>query len=80
LPQHVDEVRMLRSPDKAESRLYAVVTPHPSRGAFDADVVDTAGNLYIRLLGYRTVALPNAVDAGRLKGLQSAMTLETVMA
>jgi hypothetical protein len=80
LPQHVDEVRMLRSTDKAESRLYAVVTPHPSRGAFDADVVDTAGNLYIRLLGYRTVALPNAVDAGRLKGLQSAMTLEPIMA
>jgi len=80
LPQHVDELRLLRSPGKAESRLYAVITPHPERGTFDADVVDTAGNLYVRLLGYRTVALPNAVDAGHLKALQSAMTLEPVMA
>ncbi len=80
LPQHLDEVRLLRSPGKAEGRLYAVIIPHPDLGTFDADVLDTTGNIYVRLLGYRTVALPNAVDAGRLKALQSAMTLEAVMA
>jgi len=80
LPQHLDEVCLLRSPAEAQSRLYAVVIPHPESGRVDADVVDTNGNIYVHLRGYRTVALPGAVDAGRLKALQSAMTLEAVMA
>ena len=80
LPQHVDAVRLLRSPDLAKGRLYAVITPNPKRGSFDAEVVDTTGNVYVHLLGYRTVALPGAVDSGRLKALQSAMSLEPVMA
>ena len=46
LPQHIDRVSLLRSPDLAEGRLYAVVTPDPAQGSFDAEVVDTAGNRY----------------------------------
>ena len=79
LPQHVDEVVLLRSPDRAEGRLHAVVTPHPEFENFDAEVVDTTGNIYVQLRGYRTIVLPNAVDAQRLKALQSAMSLEAAM-
>ena len=77
LPQHVDQVcllsadvaRQVSRPPKAE--FYAVVTPDPDGGTFDAEVVDTAGNQYVRLSGYRTVALPNSVDAEPLKALAS---------
>ncbi len=80
LPQHVDEVVWLCSPGKTAERLYAVITPDPGPGTFDADVIDSAGNLYMQLRGYRTVALANAVDPERLKALQSAMALEAVVA
>ena len=80
LPQHIDRVSVASVPDLAEARLYAVVTPDPVRGSFDAVVVDTAGNQYVQLSGYRTVALPSAVDSGRLKALQAIMSAEEVTA
>jgi hypothetical protein len=33
-----------------------------SGGAFDAQVVDEAGNAYVRLSGYCTAPLPDALD------------------
>ena len=60
-------VCLRRSPDLADGPLYAVVTPDPDGGSFDADVVDTAGNRYAQVTGYRTVALPGVVDAEPLK-------------
>ncbi len=81
LPQHLDFVSsLLVAPEPAGARLYAVVVPDPGRGSFDAEVVDTNGSCYLQLSGYRTVAVPGAVDAGRLKALQAAMSLETVTA
>ncbi len=77
LPQHIDRVWAVR-PDLAEGRFYAVVTPDLARGTFDAEVVDAAGNRYVQLSGYRTVALPSAVDSERLKTLQSIMSAEEV--
>ncbi|HXZ42555.1 MAG TPA: SDR family NAD(P)-dependent oxidoreductase, partial [Terriglobales bacterium] len=80
LPQHIDSVSLfLGEPDPNQVRLYAVVTPDPARCSFDAEVVDMAGNRYLRLLGYRTVAIPNAVDAERLKALQGLMTAEAAL-
>ena len=80
LPQQIDRVALLRSPDLAEGRLYAVVTPNQAQGSFDAEVVDPAGNRYVQLSGYRTVSLPNSIDAEHLKALQMAMSLEAVAA
>jgi len=80
LPQHLDEVSLYREQNLAEGRLYAVVTPDTGRGSFDADVVDTTGNRYVRLRGYRTVALPNAFDAKQLKALQTVMSPQSVVA
>ena len=79
LPLHIDRVAVAR-PDLAGGRLYAVVTPDPARGSFDAEVVDTAGTRYLHMKGYRTVALPGAVDSGRLKALQAIMSAEEVPA
>jgi hypothetical protein len=80
LPRHIDRVSFLRAPEFSEGRLYAVVTPNPIQGSFDAEVVDTAGHRYVQLSGYRTVGFPDAVDAERLKALRAAMTLEAVAA
>jgi len=80
LPQHIDRVSLLRSPDLAEGRLYAMVTPNQAQGSFDAEVVDTAGNRFVQLSGYRTVAVPNSIVGEPLKALQMAMSLEAVAA
>jgi acyl transferase domain-containing protein/acyl carrier protein/NADP-dependent 3-hydroxy acid dehydrogenase YdfG len=78
LPLHVDEVRLLRAPDLAEGRLYAVVTP--GHESFNAEVVDTKGNRYLQLNGYKTVALTGGINAEPLKALQEAMSLLAVSA
>lgn len=71
LPHQIQQVSLLRGAETAQSGLYAVVTPTADNTIFDADVIDKAGNQYLQLRGYRTVALPNSVDAEPLKALQA---------
>ena len=71
LPKHVRHVSLLSKPDPTVGGLYAVVTPKPNEGSFDADVVDAVGNRYVQLIGYSTVALPYVVDTEPLKALQA---------
>jgi hypothetical protein len=80
LPQHIQEVRFERSPELAEGRLYATVTPDLHSEGFDVEVIDTAGNRYIHLTDYRTIALPEGVNAEALKALQTLMSAEAVAA
>jgi len=75
LPQHVEEICVLLSPEKAAGPLYARVTPQPSQ--FEVEVIDANGNIYLQLKGYRTVALPEGVDANALKALQALTSLQT---
>ena len=79
LPLHIDQVRLWSLPDQFHDQLFAVVTPIPGDG-FDAQVLDTAGNLYMQISGYRTVAIPKAIDAESLNALQSLVSLATVAA
>ena len=79
LPLHLHQVSWLRAPQSAEGHLYAVVTPHPEQGTFDAEVVDANGNCYVRLGGYRTVAVPDSLDAERLKPLRSVVSQEALV-
>jgi acyl transferase domain-containing protein len=80
LPLHINCVSSLLIPESADTRLYAVVTAEQAGGSFDAKIMDAKGNLYLQLSGYRTIAVPNAVDAERLKVLQAAMSLDAVAA
>jgi len=80
LPLHLDQVSVTLPPELSESRLYAIITPLAAQGSFDAEVLDTSGNRYVRLLGYRTVAFPNALELAPLKALQAAMALEAAVA
>ncbi len=81
LPRHIDRISslLLPVPETEDTRFYAVVTSD-GRGGFDAEVVDTKGTCYLQISGYRTVAIPSAVDAEGLKALQAAMSLETIAA
>jgi hypothetical protein len=71
LPLQIQQVSLLRAAETAQGSLYAVVTPQADGSIFDAEVVDQAGNQYLQLRGYRTVALPNSVDAEPLKALRA---------
>ena len=80
LPLHIDRLSLLLpAPESTEARFYAVVTLDDASGSFDAEVVDTKGNRYLELSGYRTAALPDSINAERLKTLQAAMALDAVI-
>ncbi len=74
LPQHVGRVSLLQPLERAVGPLYAVVTPDPVQGNFEARVVDGDGNEFLELMDYRTVALPNAVNPELVRPLQVIMT------
>jgi len=80
LPQHIDRVSLSSTPDLAKGRLYALITPDAKQGTFDAEVLDAAGNRFLRLSGYRTTAIPNAVAAEPLQVLQALMAAHAVAA
>jgi hypothetical protein len=71
LPLYVHRLSWSGAPQLAEGPLFAVVTPDATGEKFDAEVVDTQGNRYLRLTGYRTVTLPDSVDAAPLHALQN---------
>jgi len=80
LPLYVQQVRLWRAPESADGQFYAVVTPHPERESFDANVVDAKGNCYIQVIGYKTVAVPDNVEAEKLKTLQAALDQQPALA
>ena len=63
LPSKIGRVVKLREPSGVKSRLYTVVRHSNGGTAFDADVVDESGNVYMRLEDYHTAELPGAADA-----------------
>jgi NAD(P)-dependent dehydrogenase (short-subunit alcohol dehydrogenase family) len=79
LPQHVRQISLYRTPAATDGKLYAVLTPDATQGSFDVDVIDTKGNCLLRLTGYQTVALPNAVNEQHLKTLQEIMSGDAVL-
>jgi acyl transferase domain-containing protein/acyl carrier protein len=71
LPAHADLIRTLHRP-AGQGPLFAVV--HPLRGGtFDCRVVDSAGDVLVRIDGYRTVALPGAVADDLQRPIRAAM-------
>jgi acyl transferase domain-containing protein/acyl carrier protein len=75
LPTHVDLVAHYGGADD-HGPLWAVVRPRPDgpgEAAVDAEVVDGEGRVRLRLEGYRTTALPGAVDAQALIPIRAAL-------
>jgi NAD(P)-dependent dehydrogenase (short-subunit alcohol dehydrogenase family) len=61
LPLGLASVTAYRQPEEANGRLYALVHALDGGEAYDAQVVDERGNVYVALQGYRTVDLPGSV-------------------
>ena len=62
LPLAIDSVTVYRQMEEAgDRRLYAIVEAVDGGEAYNAEVVDDEGNVYVSLDGYRTVALPGSV-------------------
>jgi hypothetical protein len=74
LPQHVRQISLYRTPAPADGRLYAILTPDHAQRGFDIHVADAKNNCILRLTGYQTVALPNAVNPQHLKTVQEIMS------
>ena len=72
LPYHIDRVVVRKDVDGKNGRLHAIVNPG-SNGNFDANVVDTNGNIFVTLEGYRTSELPSPLDQELLSPLSNAM-------
>ena len=72
LPSGIERVKVVRLPDAAEKYLFAVVAPRAD-GGFDVELSDRGGNVYLALVGYRTMELPESVAADLLKPLKAAL-------
>jgi len=72
LPYRVDRLCVFKAAEPGRAKLHSVVTPLAD-GGFDARVVDDAGNVWLSLSGYRTMALPEPVDDTLLKSLRAVM-------
>jgi hypothetical protein len=72
LPTRVGRVVRYAGAD-APGRLWAVVRPREGGEGVDAEVVDEAGRVRVRLEGYQTTELPGGVDAEALGPIRTAM-------
>jgi hypothetical protein len=73
LPARVGRLDLLREPGSSHGPFFAWVTPRPAAQGFDADVVDSEGNVLIQLRGYQTVALPIDIEQGLLAPFRAAV-------
>ncbi|WP_420645427.1 SDR family NAD(P)-dependent oxidoreductase [Candidatus Leptofilum sp.] len=62
LPLAISSVTAYRQEAEAKGRLYAIVEAVDDGAAFNAQVVDKSGNVFVELNGYRTVQLPGEVS------------------
>ncbi len=71
LPGHADLIRSVRKPHGDEP-LFALVHP-ASDGSFDCRVVDSAGDVLVRVDGYRSTPLPGAIADDLRSPIRTAM-------
>jgi NAD(P)-dependent dehydrogenase (short-subunit alcohol dehydrogenase family) len=73
LPYAFEELRLAAMrEDAADAAFFSLVAVDPD-GAYDAEVVDDKGNVLMALRGYRTMDLPDPVQADLLEPLQHAL-------
>jgi hypothetical protein len=63
LPSRITRVQKLRDISPDDRPFYSVVRHSETGAGFDADVVDQDGEVFLRLVDYRTAELPGAAGA-----------------
>jgi NAD(P)-dependent dehydrogenase (short-subunit alcohol dehydrogenase family) len=71
LPGHAELIRIVHKPD-GDRALFALVHPRDD-GSFDCRVVDAAGDVLVRVDGYRSTPLPGAVADDLRRPIRAAM-------
>ncbi|MCB0282200.1 MAG: SDR family NAD(P)-dependent oxidoreductase [Calditrichaeota bacterium] len=71
LPFQIDSLQIIKNTDEKKA-VFAVIN-ESDPGSFDAEVVDSAGNVYLALTGYRTMQLPDSIDENLLKPLKEIL-------
>jgi acyl transferase domain-containing protein/NAD(P)-dependent dehydrogenase (short-subunit alcohol dehydrogenase family)/acyl carrier protein len=76
LPYGFQELKIVSSLENAPgAALLSIVDTHPD-GTYDAEVVDDKGKIYMTLRGYRTMDLPDAVQADQLAPIQKGLQVD----
>ncbi len=71
LPAHIDQLVLLPAKElPAEEQFMALVSPYPELSSYDAQVIDSQGNNYLVMVGYKTTAFPNRLEDEQLKLLE----------
>jgi hypothetical protein len=63
LPRHIHKLSFWGTLDRAEGRLYAVVTADPVQNSFEVEALDETGKRYVCVSGYRTEAFTDMLEA-----------------
>jgi hypothetical protein len=77
LPHRIDSLASFTPREDVERPLFAVVRPDVARNAFDADVIDADGDVYVQVRGYRTVEVPAGFDDAAVQPLKIVMTADS---
>jgi NAD(P)-dependent dehydrogenase (short-subunit alcohol dehydrogenase family)/acyl carrier protein len=73
LPDQFQQLNIVSSLESApEGALISLVDAH-SDGSYDAEIVDEKGNVYMTLHGYRTMELPDPLQADLIDPIQKAL-------
>lgn len=71
LPAHIDQLIVVSAKELPQNEQFmAVVSPYPKIASYDAQVIDSQGKVYLAMVGYRTIALPDQLEEEKLKPLQ----------
>jgi acyl transferase domain-containing protein/NAD(P)-dependent dehydrogenase (short-subunit alcohol dehydrogenase family)/acyl carrier protein len=75
LPYGIQELKVFSLPENMDESFFALITVN-SDGSYDGKLMDGKGNVYMMLRGYKTMDLPDPVQADLLKPLQRALRAE----
>jgi hypothetical protein len=73
LPYALAKLKLISAPEKASDGGYFAVVVTNADGTYDVKLVDGKGEVYLILSGYRTVDLPDPIQADLLQPLQQAL-------
>jgi acyl transferase domain-containing protein len=71
LPAHADRITLLHRPAAGEDLF---VVAHPAKGGFDCAVVDTGGDVVVRVEGYQTAPVPGTLAGDVQRPIHDAMS------
>jgi acyl transferase domain-containing protein/acyl carrier protein/NAD(P)-dependent dehydrogenase (short-subunit alcohol dehydrogenase family) len=73
LPDAFRELRIMASPEKEPNATFFAIAISNPDDSYDVKIVDSKGTIYVVLQGYRTMSLPDPIQADLLEALQKGL-------